>query len=99
MSGGSYDYLCFKNSDEVLNELEQLRNMRDRLNGLGYTDIAQATQSVIGLIEQYRTIMDDKIERIQDIWKAIEWADSGDTSESEIKEAVEKYRTLSKETP
>jgi len=93
MSGGSYDYLCFKQADDLFQMEEKLQAMADRLAALGYAeDAAKETTSVLLQVRQARVRLQARIERLQHVWRAVEWWDSGDTSEDAVKEALEDYR-------
>lgn len=96
MSGGSYNYLCYKDAHEILSwEGEsELKRMADRLSELGYADdAAQETYSLLLQIRQSRNYTSSVIDRMSDVWRAVEWNDSGDSNEDSIREALEKYRT------
>jgi hypothetical protein len=41
MSGGSYDYLCYKDVFELESQHEHIIRMRDRLIELGHLDAAK----------------------------------------------------------
>ena len=48
MSGGSYNYLHIKGADELLGMQSKLRDMSDRLAGLGYAqDAALETELLL----------------------------------------------------
>lgn len=40
MSGGSFNYLCYKEVDDFVNSQDDLERMRDALIQYGYEDIA-----------------------------------------------------------
>lgn len=93
MSGGSYNYLCYASADELINKTADLQDIADRLAGLGYAkDAALETQSLLLIIRQYENRIEAMKNRLDGVWKAIEWWDSADTNEDSFKEALEKYR-------
>ncbi len=93
MSGGSYDYLCHKDAAEMLAMEEQLQRMADRLAGLGYaSDAAKETQGLLLEIRQAKNRIETRADRLNGIWRAIEWWDSHDSSEDDVKQALEEYR-------
>ncbi|MGW2520448.1 hypothetical protein ACWC09_26235 [Streptomyces sp. NPDC001617] len=83
MSGGSYDYLYFQVS-EFGGHREQLERMAERLEGLSYaTEAAAATRRILELTGD---------ERLTGVWRAVEWWDSGDYSEDQVRKAVAAYQ-------
>lgn len=100
MSGGSYEYLCFKDSRDILDAEEQLQQMADRLAKLGYaSDAAKETEDTLLLIRQFRNRLDARIERLSGVWKGIEWWDSGDRGEEEFKRDLAEYRGEDSDAP
>jgi len=92
MSGGSYSYLCYKDADQILEHLSEIEDMRDRLAGLGYAeDAAQETAELILIINQCFDRIDEITVRLAAVWKAVEWWDSGDSGEDDLKKALVEY--------
>lgn len=93
MSGGSYEYLCFKDAADLLEASEQLRAMADRLKGVGHADdAARETEDIIATVEQFQESLNARITRISEVWRAVEWWDSGDTNENHLHHALKEYR-------
>ena len=96
MSGGSYNYLCHKDERDLLggwSEEEDLRHMADRLAGLGYAeDAARETEELICMLRQSRIRIETRVQRLRDVWKAVEWWDSCDWQEKGVHEALSAYR-------
>lgn len=95
MSGGSYNYLFVKDGQELLggDRDEELRQMADRLAGLGYAqDAAAETEELICMINQARIRIDVRINRLRDVWHAVEWWDSGDGGEDRLGKTLAVYR-------
>lgn len=98
MSGGSYEYLCWVDHHSPLLEklatmTGQLDEMSTRLAGLGYApDAAAETEELLLLMRQWENRARARIERLADVWKAVEWWDSADWSEERVHEALAKYR-------
>lgn len=80
MSGGSYDYLCNRDSSDIDERVTDLERMADRL--------AELMQR----IRQYQVHTDVIIARLVKVWKAVEWWDSGDWSEDAVRKALGDYR-------
>ncbi|MFD3815026.1 hypothetical protein ACFWRZ_08160 [Streptomyces rubiginosohelvolus] len=94
MSGGSYNYLCYVSDLEDINgKRHTLREMADRLAGLGYAqDAAAETEELLVMLQQWEIRAQVRSKRLADIWKAIEWWDSSDSGEDDVKDALAKYR-------
>lgn len=94
MSGGSYDYLCYRDSlRDLAGEVDQLERMRDRLIGLGYAeDAAAETEDVLAILRQTEVRVAVRAKRLHDVWHAVEWWDSCDYGEDQVKQALEDYR-------
>ena len=92
MSGGSYNYLCYADADDIHYKIPDITSMRDRLIELGYKDAAKETEGLILMIEAYQLRLETRLERLEDIWKAVEWCDSGDWGLEDIEEAIKEYR-------
>ena len=95
MSGGAYNYLYRKDEGEILAGGcdEDLQQMADRLAGLGYAnDAARETQEVLLIVRQYRNRLNNYLRRLAPLWRAVEWVDSGDSTEDWIADELTKYR-------
>ena len=94
MSGGSYNYLCYKEHYDIHEAKEELNQMRDRLVELGFTDVAGETESILLMLQSFELRLQTRIDRLRDVWGSVEWMDSGDSGIEEVKDEVEKYREL-----
>lgn len=92
MSGGSYDYLCFKEFDELITNKDSIEEMATRLIELGYADAAKETLQVEYIIEQARVRVETHIDRLKELWKAVEWHDSGDSAYDRVEKAYKDYQ-------
>jgi hypothetical protein len=85
MSGGAYNYLYSHVRQGGLGGyLEELGEMRARLEASGYEAPARATREVIRALNGAER-MAGALERV---WHAVEWCDSGDYGEDEVRAAV-----------
>ena len=99
MSGGSYNYLCFKDSGDIGAAAGDLAQMAKRLNGLGYAPrAAAATKRVLAILSDDGAIA-AAIDDLSDVWHAVEWADSCDWSEDRMRAEIERYETRQKDRP
>lgn len=87
MSGGSFDYLCFKSPGEVI-ESAELTNMLEVM----YREFpdALATQETAKLLA-VRDELKRRVGGLQDVWQSIEWWRSCDTSRESAAEAIQKF--------
>ncbi|MGW6578861.1 hypothetical protein ACWF76_05550 [Streptomyces globisporus] len=94
MSGGSYNYLYAAADLEDLQARRfDLEEMANRLAGLGYAqDAARETEELLVLYRQWETRAAVRMRRLTDVWHAVEWWDSNDSSETCVHEALAKYR-------
>lgn len=94
MSGGSWNYLCYKDIDELMNgsSTELLQDMVDRLNSAGFKDVAQDTQRLVEYIKSASIRIETLFEALSPVFKAVEWFDSGDWGEETLNNEVLKYR-------
>lgn len=98
MSGGSFNYLCYK---ETLSELSEricdLEDMRECLVKYGYDDIAKDTQRLIEYIKSAKVRVETLAEMLSDVFHAVEWYESGDIGMDSMQREFEKYRNGGKE--
>jgi hypothetical protein len=95
MSGGSYNYLCAAvDLEDLLTRRNSLKAMADRLAELGYADdAAKETEELVVLLNQWAIRTEVRMRRLADLWQAVEWWDSSDSSEDGVREALAKYRS------
>lgn len=55
-------------------------------------DAAKETYSLLVQLRQWETRADVHMERLRAVWKAVEWWDSGDWGEDDVREALAEYR-------
>lgn len=89
MSGGSYNYLCQADHSDIGNKTEDLQEMIERLKELGFYDIARESQLVLEHVKK----TDPMIDKLSEIWKAVEWMDSGDGDLQSVNEEIAKFRS------
>lgn len=91
MSGGSYDWLFTKSLKELINN-ENLKEMRNKLIELGYYDAADETKAIQEIIKQAAEKVQSIRERLDPVWKAVEWVENGDWVKDDLKKTIEQYR-------
>lgn len=93
MSGGSFDYLYYKEVDELFEMGDTIQRMADELAKLGYArDVAKDTQEVLQEFRVFRNRLEVAIERLRPVWESMERWRSGDDGEEEFKDVLETYR-------
>jgi len=94
MSGGSYNYLCYKDGFEIHEKKQELNDMRNRLIELGYLDAAKETESILLMLDSFEVRIQARIDRLKDVWRSVEWYDSCDCGKDSVDIAIEKYREM-----
>lgn len=98
MSGGSFNYLCHKESLSDLSEtLYDLEDMRECLIKYGYDDIAKDTQRLIEYIKSAKVRVETLAEMLRDVFHAVEWYENADIGMDSMIRELEKYRNGGKE--
>jgi len=95
MSGGAYEYLYVWAGDleELIKRRVVLEAMSERLSGLPYAkDAALETERLLSMIQRFEIQVRARGEALTDVWHAVEWWDSADYSEDQVKEALARYR-------
>ena len=94
MSGGSYNYLCYKEPEELMckHSTDYLEEMSQLLLRLGYDDIARDMQRLVEYCKTAYNRIDVLSEQLNDVMHAIEWYESGDYGMDSLKEHLEDYR-------
>lgn len=89
VSGGAYNYLYIEACEggDLGSRRHDIADMERRLQSSGYYAAARSTREVARMLDAAGRIA----ESLRDVWKAVEWADSGDSSEERVREAVEKF--------
>lgn len=96
MSGGSYNYLYRKSVEEITAShggISDLEEMANRLAELGYgSDAARETQALLLDIRAFMNRSETIVNRLEQVWKTVEWLDSGDGGQDDVKAALDAYR-------
>ena len=90
MSGGNYDYLFLKEPEKLFKDHKQLERMAERLRELGHIRLSNEIYMLLEKINHVRQCISMVSERQNDVWRAVEWMDSGDYTVENVNEAVEK---------
>lgn len=94
MSGGSFNYLCHTwDLGDIVEKRGDLEEMSQALAALGYAqDAARETEELLVILRQWEVQASVRLERLREVWKAVEWWRSCDYSEDQVREALTAYR-------
>lgn len=87
MSGGSFNYLCYVDAEEIGQRLGTLDEMAAALEEI-CPEAAAATREIA---DQVRDVQ-PKIDALKDVWHAVEWWYSSDWSRDRVEDVAAKYR-------
>lgn len=91
MSGGSFNYLCYKDAGELVSSSRQdLNEMVSALDALGSDakEIADRTRAIPDRIAEIQA----EIDALSDVWKAVEWWQSCDWSRERVFVEIGRYK-------
>ena len=99
MSGGSFNYLYCKDTEEffALDSINSLVDMAVILKKEGYEDVSKDVLRFVGYIKSARTEVDILRKQLKDVIHSVEWFDSHDYGEDTLKEHIEMYRSSKKD--
>ena len=102
MSGGSFNYLCHTwDLGDLVSKMGDLEAMSQAIASVGYAqDAARETEELLVILRQWEVQAGVRLERLREVWKAMEWWRSCDYSEDQFREALAEYRgNVTKEQP
>ena len=92
MSGGSYDYLYCKDTEELFSKAVDFEDMAETLEKLNYLDVARDMRRLSEYIRTACNRVEVLSEQLKPIMKAVEYYENCDISAESLGEEVEKYR-------
>lgn len=92
MSGGSFNYLCYKQIEDLFTSVDELEDMQKALIKYGYEDIAEDTQRLIEYIKSAKCTIGVLKDMLQPVFHAVEWYESADYGKETMIEVLEEYR-------
>lgn len=93
MSGGSLNYLCFKEPEELFHCIEEMEKAEQVLLQRGAQDIARDVRRLIEYVKSAENRISVLSEQLNGIFHAVEWYQSGDYGEDTLRKRIEQYRT------
>ena len=93
MSGGSLNYLCYKEPEELFHYVRELEEVEAEMLRQDAQDIARDVRRLIEYIKSAETRICVLSEQLNDIFHAVEWYHSADYGEQTLREHIEQYRT------
>ncbi len=92
MSGGSYDYLYCKETEELFGKATDIDDMAATLIKMGHVDVAKDMIRLSEYIKSAHIRVDTLSEQLRPIMKAVEWYESCDIGPDGLQKAVDKYQ-------
>lgn len=93
MSGGSLNYLCFSEFNELFNRFDDMEYAEEFLLNNGYEDIARDVRRLIEYLKTARNRIGVLQEQLNSVFHAIEWYKSADIGEESLVKRLEEYRS------
>lgn len=93
MSGGSLNYLCCKEPEELFHYLDEMEEVEQVLLGEGAQDIARDVRRLIEYVKSAELRIGVLSGQLNDIFHAVEWYESGDYGRRDLLRHIEQYRT------
>ena len=99
MSGGSFNYLYCKDTEEFfsLDNIDYLTDMAVILKKEGYEDVSKDVFRLIRYIKSARTEVKILRKQLKDVMRSVEWFDCGDFGPDTLREHIEMYRSSKKD--
>lgn len=98
MSGGSLNYLCYKEPEELFHYIREMEEVELVLIGQGAEDIAKDVRRLIEYVKSAEIRIGVLSAQLNDIFHAVEWRLSADYGDDTLKKHIEQYRTGKKES-
>ena len=103
MSGGSFNYLCYKDADDILCDtftwtdqfdykMKALEDYKDFDNVEEFETFLKSALDDIASYHDLRMRLQAKLEKYHSVMKAIEWHHSGDSGDEAVKRELKDLR-------
>jgi len=84
MSGGSYNYICFAEPDDMLNRRHHVNDMSDGMRFHGKLDAARELHRYYQDLVMFSQMIEFRHKRLEKVMHAFEWWSSGDLGEDQF---------------
>lgn len=93
MSGGSFNYLCFKDGLELVHHTDELDRMAAFLRRWcpEAEQAAMDTTEIADWVIAQAKAIEARVAEFQDLWHEVEWWQSGDCGEDRAREALARF--------
>ena len=92
MSGGSLNYLCYKEPHQLFDYVGEMEAAEEFLIKKGDLDIAKDVRRLIEYIRSAENRVSVLSEQLNDVFHAVEWRLSADYGDKSLQEALDRYR-------
>lgn len=92
MSGGSLNYLCYREGADLFDHIDEMERVEAELLRRGYKDIAKDVRRLIEYIQSAENRIGVLNDQLQDVFKAVEWRISADYGDDDLVKHLEQYR-------
>jgi hypothetical protein len=92
MSGGSFNYLCHQEPEDLTNREQELEDMINELTKCGHEDAAKETYALLLEVRRFKVRAATIRNRMYKVWHAVEWWKSGDSLYGVVDDAMRRYR-------
>lgn len=91
MSGGSFDYLCYKDPESMLNNIHLVKEMYEFLYKEGKNDAAREIEKYYLDLIMFKDMVTTRHQRLNKILHDVEWWVSGDSGEETFDKMWKKF--------
>ena len=92
MSGGSLNYLCYKEPEELFHYIREMEEVESELITRNAMDIAKDVRRLIEYIKTAKNRIGVLSEQLNNVFRAVEWWKSADIGDDSLLKALENYR-------
>ncbi len=93
MSGGSFDYLCLKEDEDLIWKADEIREMARAIREYpGGETAARDTERVAAKIDARTALVDEDLRKV---WHDVEWHHSADVGAETVHKTLASYNTRS----
>ena len=92
MSGGHYNYIQYKEPDELFALVSELEDMSDDALLLGYDDIAKDLRRLVEYIKSAKTRVEVLSSQLKEVMRGLDYYQSCDIGKESLDDIIEKYR-------